>query len=86
MIEKFNGIFYLILFSIHFLGLGFYAYQMIIGNQKFRNKFQIDEYIERTKVDVKNKYIEYELGKSNVHFIDFKKTKSGNDSLYILDR
>ncbi|MDC1010713.1 hypothetical protein OAQ58_00285 [Candidatus Pelagibacter sp.] len=43
MIEKFNGIFYLILFSIHFLGLGFYAYQMIIGNQKFRNKFQIDE-------------------------------------------
>ncbi|MDC6469784.1 hypothetical protein ABXT47_04015 [Candidatus Pelagibacter sp. Uisw_099_02] len=43
MIEKFNGIFYLILFSIHFLGLGFYAYQMIIGNQKFRNKFQINE-------------------------------------------
>ncbi|MDA9635124.1 hypothetical protein N9S58_00995 [Candidatus Pelagibacter sp.] len=43
MIEKFNSIFYLILFSIHFLGLGFYAYQMIIGNQKFRNKFQIDE-------------------------------------------
>lgn len=41
----------------------------------FQNKFQIDEYIERTKVDVKNKYIEYELGKSNVHFIDFKKNK-----------
>ena len=43
MIEKFNSIFYLILFSIHFLGLGFYAYQMIIGNQKFREKFQIDK-------------------------------------------
>ena len=43
MIEKFNSIFYLILFSIHFLGVGAYAYQMIIGNQKFRNKFQIDE-------------------------------------------
>ena len=43
MIEKFNGIFYLILFVIHFLGVGAYAYQMIIGNQKFREKFQIDE-------------------------------------------
>ena len=43
MIEKFNGIFYLILFSIHFLGVGAYAYQMIIGNQKFREKFQIDK-------------------------------------------
>ena len=43
MIEKFNGAFYLILFVIHFLGVGAYAYQMIIGNQKFREKFQIDE-------------------------------------------
>ena len=43
MIEKFNGVFYLILFVIHFLGVGAYAYQMIIGNQKFREKFQIDE-------------------------------------------
>jgi len=43
MIEKFNGVFYLILFVIHFLGVGAYAYQMIIGNQKFREKFKIDE-------------------------------------------
>ena len=43
MFEKFNGVFYLILFVIHFLGVGAYAYQMIIGNQKFREKFQIDE-------------------------------------------
>ena len=43
MIEKFNGVFYLILFVIHFLGVGAYAYQMITGNQKFRNKFQINE-------------------------------------------
>ena len=43
MIEKFNGVFYLILFVIHFLGVGAYAYQMIIGNQKFREKFQIDK-------------------------------------------
>ena len=41
MIEKFNGIFYLILFSIHFLGLGFYAYQMIIDNKRYREKFQM---------------------------------------------
>jgi hypothetical protein len=33
MIEKFNGVFYLILFVMHFLGVGAYAYQMIIGNQ-----------------------------------------------------
>ncbi|MDB0045516.1 hypothetical protein N9F20_02335, partial [Candidatus Pelagibacter sp.] len=31
------------LFSIHFLGLGFYAYQMIIDNKRYREKFQIDE-------------------------------------------
>ena len=43
MIEKFNGIFYLIVFIIHFIGFGAYAYQMIIGNQKFRAKFEIDE-------------------------------------------
>ena len=43
MIEKFSGILYLILFVIHFLGTGAYAYQMIIGNQKFREKFQIDK-------------------------------------------
>ena len=43
MFEKFNGIFYLIIFIIHFVGFGAYAYQMIIGNQKFRAKFEIDE-------------------------------------------
>ena len=42
MIEKFNGIIYLIIFLIHFIGVGAYAYQMIIGNKKFREKFQID--------------------------------------------
>ena len=40
MIEKFNGIFYLILFSIHFLGLGFYAYQMIIDNKNLEKNFK----------------------------------------------
>ena len=43
MIEKFNGIIYLIVFVVHFLGFGAYAYQMIIGNQKFREKFEMDE-------------------------------------------
>ena len=43
MIDKFNSIFYLIIFLIHFIGVGAYAYQMIIGNQKFREKFEIDK-------------------------------------------
>ena len=43
MIEKFNEIFYLILFIIHFLGFGIYAYQMIINNKNFRAKFEMDE-------------------------------------------
>ena len=38
MIEKFNGILYLIVFIVHFLGFGIYAYQMIIDNEKFRAK------------------------------------------------
>ena len=42
MVEKFNGILYLIIFLIHFIGVGVYAYQMIIGNKKFREKFEID--------------------------------------------
>tara|TARA_B100001142_G_scaffold66550_1_gene66284 strand:- start:651 stop:1064 length:414 start_codon:yes stop_codon:yes gene_type:complete len=42
MTEKFNGIFYLIIFLAHFIGVGAYAYQMIIGNEKFREKFEID--------------------------------------------
>ena len=43
MIEKFNGIIYLIIFIIHFAGLGAYSYQMIIGNKKFREKFEMHE-------------------------------------------
>ena len=39
MIEKFNGIFYLIVFIIHFLGFGVYAYKMIIDNKKFKLAF-----------------------------------------------
>ena len=43
MIEKFNGIIYLIVFIAHFLGTGVYAYQTIINNKKFRAKFDMDE-------------------------------------------
>ena len=43
MIEKFNGIIYLIIFLVHFIGLGVYAFQLIIWTKKFREKFQIDE-------------------------------------------
>ena len=43
MIEKFYGIIYLIIFLVHFIGLGVYAFQLIIGTKKFREKFQIDE-------------------------------------------
>jgi len=43
MMEKFNGIIYLIVFIIHFLGFGIYAYQMIINNKNFRAKFEMDE-------------------------------------------
>ena len=43
MIEKFNGIIYLVIFIIHFLGFGVYAYQMIINNKNFRAIFEMDE-------------------------------------------
>ncbi len=43
MIDKFNGIIYLIIFLIHFIGIGVYAYQLILGTKQFREKFQIDE-------------------------------------------
>ena len=43
MIEKFNGITYLIVFLVHFIGTGIYAFQLIVGTKKFRERFQIDE-------------------------------------------
>ncbi len=46
MIEKFNGIIYLIVFIVHFLGFGVYAYQMIINNKNFRAKFEWDKIVK----------------------------------------
>ena len=40
MIEKFNGIIYLIIFIVHFLGFGVYAYQMIINNKNLEQNLK----------------------------------------------
>ena len=41
MIDKFNNIFYLIIFLVHFLGVGIYAFQTIVGTKSFMKKFDI---------------------------------------------
>ena len=43
MIEKFNNIWYLLIFLIHFIGIGAYAYQTIFQTRKFCTKFEIDD-------------------------------------------
>ena len=43
MIEKFNNIFYLIIYLAHFAGVGMYAFQTIINTKKFMKKFGIDK-------------------------------------------
>ena len=43
MIEKFNNIFYLIIFLVHFAGIGMYAFQTIVGTKIFLKKFGIDK-------------------------------------------
>tara|TARA_B100000427_G_C15012588_1_gene378934 strand:+ start:56 stop:478 length:423 start_codon:yes stop_codon:yes gene_type:complete len=42
MIEKFNGIFYLIVFLAHFIGIATYCFQTIVGTKNFMDKFGID--------------------------------------------
>ena len=43
MIEKFNNIFYLIIYIVHFAGVGMCAFQTIIGTKGFMKKFGIDK-------------------------------------------
>ena len=43
MIEKFNGIFYLVVFLIHFIIFAAYAYQTVFATKKFLDKFGIDD-------------------------------------------
>ncbi len=42
MIGKFNNIFYLIIYVVHFGMLAFYASQLLVGTKKFMDKFGID--------------------------------------------
>ena len=42
MIEKFNGIFYLIIFIIHFLVYAVYAFRTIVGTKGFMDQYGID--------------------------------------------
>ena len=43
VIEKFNNIWYLIIFLVYFAGTGMYAYQTIFQTRKFCSKFEIDD-------------------------------------------
>ena len=43
MIDKFNGIFYLVVFIVHFLGYAFYAYRCIFATQSFLDQYAMDK-------------------------------------------
>ena len=43
MIEKFNNVWYLIVYVIHFLGIAIYAYQTVFKTRSFCTKFEIDD-------------------------------------------
>ena len=42
MIDSFNGIFYLIVFIVHFLGYAFYAFQCVFNTKNFLDKYGVD--------------------------------------------
>ena len=42
MIDNFNGIFYLIVFIVHFLGYAFYAFQCVFNTKNFLDKYGMD--------------------------------------------
>ncbi len=42
MIEKFNGIIYLIIFIVHFIGYAFYAYRCVFGTKAFLDQYGVD--------------------------------------------
>ena len=43
MIDKFNGIFYLVVFIVHFIGYAFYAYRCIFATQSFLDQYAMDK-------------------------------------------
>ena len=42
MVEKFNGVLYLILFLIHFTGYAFYGFRCVVQTQSFLDKYGMD--------------------------------------------
>ena len=42
MIESFNGIIYLTVFIVHFLGYAFYAFQCVFNTKNFLDKYGVD--------------------------------------------
>ena len=42
MIDNFNGIFYLMVFIVHFLGYAFYAFQCVFNTKNFLDKYGVD--------------------------------------------
>jgi len=43
MIEKFNGIFYLIVFAVHFIAYAFYSYRAIFGTKGFVDQYAMGD-------------------------------------------
>ena len=43
MIDKFNGIFYLVIFIVHFLGYAFYAYRCIFATESFLDQYAMEK-------------------------------------------
>ena len=43
MIEKFNGIFFLLVFVVHFIGYAVYAFRCILGTKSFLDQYAIHE-------------------------------------------
>ena len=42
MIDKFNGIFYLIVFLVHFIGFVYYGFRCVFQTQSFLNQYGMD--------------------------------------------
>ena len=42
MIEKFNGILFLIVFVVHFIGYAIYAFRCVFGTQSFLDQYAMD--------------------------------------------
>ena len=43
MIDNFNGIIYLVIFIIHFIGYGVYAYRCVFATQSFLDQYGVDK-------------------------------------------